>query len=434
MNQFAALLIFLSFTSQANASLWNQYGYGARNIALGNSTASLPTDAFSQAYNPALMAFQTKPLFSMGLQGAVHRFEPIKQVLVDRTDLGGASNQVSDVSTNVPDVFSLTLGLQSPLSKSERPFHLGATLSAPVQNLMLVDTQDAYLPQYVMYLSDSQRLTSGFSLATKFSDRFALGVGVNAYLVQGTSARTRLIAGGNSSARIKMEITPGLAPTAGMIFIPGENPKENPWKFGLSYLAKQESRSKVDFTNTISLLAPADLIMTGKNTLYYDPETFILAVSRKDESDSISFSANWEKWGGYEGTAMVLQFTTFTGSFRQVLPPMKYNDIITLHSGYEHRFENFDLRLGYAFLPTPVPDQSGENNALDTDKHQGFLGAGKSFDVGFLDNPLQLDLCGFAHYLVPKDVRKTVSTFIGAPGYKIGGMIYGYALTATAEF
>ncbi|MCC6278841.1 MAG: outer membrane protein transport protein [Oligoflexia bacterium] len=429
-NVFVLLLIFACPLS-SYAGLWSQWGYGARSQGLANSTVAFHTDAYSQAYNAALMADDPKFLFSGGIQGAIFKFEPIKSVLVDTTDLGGASNQISDVSTYTPDVFSLALGIQVPLGKSERPWVLGATLSSPVLKLFYLDTQDAFYPQYVLYLSESQRLTTGFSLAKKLTDELSLGATLNVYLIQAATARTRLPAGGNSTARLRMEVKPALAPAAGLVIRVGEQSR-----VGFSYQGRQNSQGVIDFNNTISLLAPSDLVLTSRSTLYYEPDTFILGFSHTQDDQTLTASGSWEKWSDYQGTPMALSFTTFTGSFSQRLPPIKYSDIVSAKIGFEKRYEDsgWAWRVGLGYLPSPAPDSSGESNVLDSDRYHLALGMSKKLSLGDLEKPLRVDLVGFYQHLKEKTIRKTSNAFIGAPGYKIGGFIAGYSVTGTLEF
>jgi hypothetical protein len=203
----------------------------------------------------------------------------------------------------------------------------------------------------------------------------------------------------------------------------------------LSYRGEQDHRAQFDFVSTISLLGPSDLKIITKSSLFYDPETVMVGISRYDDLESYSFSAHWQRWGNFRGTTLAVNVVgNFSSSFSQALPETWHHDIISLHAGYERRFGNSALRLGYAFVPTHVPDQSGQSNILDSDRHEASLGYGHKWQSSFIDGALRIDGCLMAHFLAPKTVTKTSGEFIGAPGYKIGGTVYGYGMTMTAEY
>jgi long-subunit fatty acid transport protein len=203
---------------------------------------------------------------------------------------------------------------------------------------------------------------------------------------------------------------------------------------GLSYRGKMDYRTVVDVDSQISLLAsPSDLIFTSTNSLFYDPDTIMAGWSLIDGANSYAVAAKLQLWAGYDGGVDRMVFKTFTGSFNSSLPDVNFQNVISLHAGLEHKFSRARLRGGYAFVPTPVPDQSGELNMLDSDKHEIYLGWGWSWNKWFLDGALKLDLVVFYDYLVPKTVTKVLTTNLGAPGYQIGGSMYGYGATLTRE-
>ena len=137
---FCTILFSILFSQNLRAGTWNLYGYGARNIGLGNSTASLETDAYSQVYNPALMALQPKALISASVQGALPRFEEINNVVVDTPNLGSTTGYpTGNFNTKTPDTFEVNLALQSPLSKSERPIFFGINVGTPVEKMIGID-------------------------------------------------------------------------------------------------------------------------------------------------------------------------------------------------------------------------------------------------------------------------------------------------------
>jgi long-subunit fatty acid transport protein len=427
---FLFLLVLFFASSKSFAGALNLYGYGAENISLGNATVSLPLDAFSQNYNPALMSLEPRSLFSFGLDGAITSFESINRVIVDTPSLGATQVTVGDVNTATPDSFLATLACQTPLSlKKKDPIHLGFYLASPVQRMLGIDTQDSFQPQYAMYLSDTQKLVAGLNTSIRFFDRFSIGLGAELYFGQGVTGILRQPAGGNSTSRLKVDVKPQIAPIIGTEFEVSRF-----WKLGASYHAKEDFQTNINLQDSISLLGPVPVNFTARTSYNFEPETFRAGLSFTDDKTGVAFGADWQRWAGFSGTTVILNYSTFTGTFGQTLPPTPYHDVIVLHGGVEHKFSINTLRAGYTFMPTPVPEQSGESNILDSDKHVVAVGWGHTFETELIDGLVKLDLAAFVQMLQPKQVIKNSSQSVGYPGYKIGGTIYGYSSTLTLQF
>jgi long-subunit fatty acid transport protein len=130
---------------------------------------------------------------------------------------------------------------------------------------------------------------------------------------------------------------------------------------------------------------------------------------------------------------MVLNFQTFQSSFSQNLPPLQFKDTVSLHAGYQKKWTGFVLRGGYAFVPTPTQDLSGEINFADSDKHEITLGAGFLEIEKWLGIKSQLDIAVGVHSLVQRQVVKNSASSLGYPGYKIGGAVWNYGVSLTTE-
>lgn len=206
------------------------------------------------------------------------------------------------------------------------------------------------------------------------------------------------------------------------------------WNWGLSYRSKQDYQSQIDIDTQLNVLGPTDLMFSNIASLNYDPDMFLLGTSFGDDVNTVALAAKYEMWNGYQGGSIRMGFQTFQGSYSQYVPPINFHDVISLHGGVEHRFSKTHVSAGVAYVPTPVPDQSGETNILDSDKYEVYLGWGWKWHPSFWQGVLKLDLVAFADFLKPETITKTSGQYIGAPGYSIGGTILGYGLTATREF
>lgn len=425
-------LIFLLIARTCAAGTFNFMGYGAANQGVANSTVALPTDANSQVYNPALMSFQPGQTFSIGVQGATTSLGGINQVVTNNPSLGAPLSS-SNVDTSTPDTLLYDIAYQCALYKGEHPLHLGITVVAPFQRILESETPNDFQPQYSMYMTDTQRFTPSLNLSMALTDEFAVGIGANIYIVQGTSSHQTLPAGENSNSVFSSDVRTGVAPAIGVAFAPTSY-----LRLGLSYRGKENYQSEVDEDATISLVGPNDLLFSNTTSLAYDPDMFLAGLAISDENgNTYSAAGKYEAWGGYNGAAVQMSFSgAYSSTFSQSLPSTPFHDIITLHLGYQHQFLRDVFRLGYAYVPTPVPDPNTNQgaNILDANKHEAFIGWGHRWEHFFLDGILKLDLMGFLDYLVPLNVVKINSQSIGYPGYTIGGTIFGYGLTLTREY
>ena len=117
-------------------------------------------------------------------------------------------------------------------------------------------------------------------------------------------------------------------------------------------------------------------------------------------------------------------------------PIHPFHDIVTPRVAHEFQVgSNSTLRVGYAYRPgvTDAPD-TGPGNYVDPSKHIFNLGVGFAFRH-FMGKEVatRLDFNASYHQLVEQKVTKTQANEIGAPGYTVGGKIYGGGISLSLE-
>ena len=113
-----------------------------------------------------------------------------------------------------------------------------------------------------------------------------------------------------------------------------------------------------------------------------------------------------------------------------------FKDIFSPRIGIEYRVNQFSLRSGYQYLPSPIElNQKSNLNLLDADKNIYSVGVGYNFEsfFGFIENPIDLDAHYQFHKLKDKEVIKSADQ-VGAPGYRVGGSIYNVGVSLTSYF
>jgi long-chain fatty acid transport protein len=100
---------------------------------------------------------------------------------------------------------------------------------------------------------------------------------------------------------------------------------------------------------------------------------------------------------------------------------MGFHDIVVPRLGVEyHLLERFAVRAGYVLRPTPVPDQSGKTNFLDSTAHLVSFGGGWAFDDPLkMARRLSLDTAVQMTFLAPREVVKSGPN--NNPSYRFTG-------------
>jgi long-chain fatty acid transport protein len=135
----------------------------------------------------------------------------------------------------------------------------------------------------------------------------------------------------------------------------------------------------------------------------------------------ITFDVTYARWSEFPVPAANLTLGLDIGVYNDQVhlpPPRSYpssnfHDIVIPRAGVEWRVWELskvaiDLRGGYSYEPTPVPEQIGESNFADSDKHTFSVGAGLELSriTSILPKPIAIDVHFAATYLPPRVNRK----------------------------
>jgi long-subunit fatty acid transport protein len=425
----STLILFLA--ASAHADMDHIFGYGSTTAALAGSNRARSYDAFTILQCPALMSFKEKEEMSTGLLVAADFFDDLDNVIVDNPYVGGTAVKYGKVDTDVPDVFNFMLASIWTLKDSPAAWRFGMTMNLPGDKVMEPQTKDIYLPQYAMYLANTQRLGLNFALSRKYGDKFAVGLGVAYYLMTGATVQARLTADGTpaktSTANLKMIVRPAIAPLIGVAFAPSTT---ETWT--LNYKGVKDARVATKFDSTIEAVGSAPFIFNANGSIFYDPEIFSLGYAHVVDTWEYTAALDYERWSQFDGAVVKFEFQTFTGTFKQYPFDTWYKDIWVPRVGLSHYLSPGYIRFGYAWKPSPTPDMRNETNFLDSDRH--ILGLGYDWEgglFGLVDKVVRWSTFVQGHYLIPREVVKSDPTFIGAPGYTVQGYVLSAGINLT---
>jgi long-subunit fatty acid transport protein len=120
-------------------------------------------------------------------------------------------------------------------------------------------------------------------------------------------------------------------------------------------------------------------------------------------------------------------------------PPAAFEDTLCGRLGVEYRRPtgrtDWALRAGYAYLPSPVPEQVGLTSFADNDRHTLALGAGATLIDWrpLLTRPIELALAFQWHHLVRRLTVKDATQFPGE-AFSSAGDIFHLGTSATVHF
>ncbi len=446
------------------------FGFGSRTAGLAGAGAAWGFDAYSAYSNPAGLteAAGKKLRLSYGWIFMDPKFTPIEGVTIENkftSDQERTGNVVDDYRS----VLGQTIGAAALIAPDWYHLSAGLTIFTPFDPLGAIDTGEAYIPEYVLYRSRTQRPLLEAGLAAKLTPRLSLGLGLHigyAITANGT-AFLQTKTGTTSSMRVSASLKPKTSPNLAWLLV-SETPQEEAgaWSFGQVLRTTHDAKATLNFNSSARAfgeLAALDIRFGANSALFYDPLALETGFSWKHSPHGrLYLQADFQNWGSFQRPALAITDPTQTCEGEDdddtkcennndplivnpsILPGLSLRNIVTPRIAEEISFESSTLRVGYSYRPSMfrgLPSESG--NYLDPSRHSVSAGWGRRFSkfLGW-NTPAQLDVHGSYQHLVTAKVTKTAGdesgtnaagNKIGAPGYAIGGRLWGGGATLTLE-
>ena len=187
-----------------------------------------------------------------------------------------------------------------------------------------------------------------------------------------------------------------------------------------------------------------DALVSIRAANYFTPARAQAGVAI-DVADDLTLSADlaWQRWSAF-GSGLpdlrVLVALDLTPPLVQTdVPAARFHDTFETRVGVEYRHagdkSDYALRAGYAYLPSPVPPQTGLTSFADGDRHELTVGAGVTFArwSPWLTHPLSLDLALGWQHVGHRLTEKDVTQFPGE-AFSSDGDILQAQLSSTIRF
>jgi long-chain fatty acid transport protein len=388
----AALAAFI-MVGPAHAGNQDLYGFGARGPALGGASVAFARGFEAIWYNPAGLVDGGARAFTIGFQATSFDLE----VLSPRPEsVEGAADQepISGVTLGVNVVIPLTGWLQDRIA-------LGLGLYIPTQTLLSAQIPRPYSPQFSLVADRARTLSISAAIAFEFTEWLRLGVGVRA--LAGLTGLIEVAPNelGAIGSNVEDQLVARYSPLIGIWAAPHPDVA-----IGLAFRGALggtfDLPVRADLGDALPLQVP-ELRIAGMAV--YDPGQISAHIGWKpNEHISVESGITWRQWSEFptpiENSTVALP----------AQPPLDFRDTIAPRIGFESPWDlgswRLTGRLGYAWEPTPVPDQTDQHNFLDSDRHVVGWGLGVGYGAPGERFRVDIDLYGQVHVLSERFATK----------------------------
>lgn len=389
----------------AHASPVDLFGFGSRGHGLAGSIGADAEGFEAVYYNPAGLSFQGRPSFSLGYQ------------------VGTFDLTIDDTPREARDAPALTIGFGVPIPlggflKDRLAIGLGFTI--PQTSILIADIERPATPSHILVENRAQTVSIQAALGLRLTDWLALGVGTLALAELRGDIRVEPGPSGRIGSKVKDELIADYALVAGLMV--RLLPRGDQYGLHLALTYRGESRADFDLPISADLgddfgIPIPDLAVNG--TAQYDPAELGFAATARiplgNDHLAVHAGLSLDLWSTFP--LPIAYAAPRADTVPQ--PEPDFHDVVSFELGLEghHHLGNGpdDLiirpRLGFAFQPSPTPEQTGFHNHLDSDRM--IFAAG----IGFRWQRLRLDLAGQVHDLAERTHRKGEDIAPEHPGF-----------------
>ncbi|MSP26330.1 MAG: hypothetical protein EXR75_14475, partial [Myxococcales bacterium] len=366
-HRLALFVVALCTPTPAFASPQHVIGFGARSIAMGGTGVAAAEGADAVYQNPALLSLARHTEFELGLEGAAF------SLTLDGPPAAGELGPA-------PALRATTIGVLVPLPFGGRlrdRLVLGLGFVTPIDVVVRGRILYPEAPQIPLADRVASIAVQG-ALGLDLGHGVRLGGGFMATAALEGSVLVATDATGRIGTVVEDTLVASYAPLAGATW----ETEDGSLRVGLAFRGELKGRFNVviDAENLGDLNIPP-LHVAG--VAQYDPAIVALEIARAWGPTTLSFGAAYEHWPRYPGPseATVRCSDAEDDAECAALVPEApgYAPVVVPRLGVErtlalHRGVDVAVRGGFAFAPSPAPEQRGKTSLYD--HHRSILSAG----------------------------------------------------------
>lgn len=410
-----ALVVLAPLAAEANPL--DVYGLGSRGVALGGAMTAATDDSSANYYNPAALVRGQALRVDLG-----YRYAQPKLMMNGRDNGLEASRGVH-------------VGLVAPARLGPIRFAFGVSLWLPDQHLTRVRSLAYQTPRFPLYENPTQHLV----LQANFAVQLIRGLYLGAGLTYMSRTRGQVFLKGaiavsdpkdsSLTADVNVDLLAVRYPQVGILWAPSDKLAVGIcYRHSFSLELDQAFRIDGDIGNpgmTPVVSGGYFAARTVSRDLFQPAQVQAGVTAQLLGALLVSFDLAYVRWSEFPVPASRLDLDVDIGQFNSMLklprgrtyPDAGFHDVVVPRLGLEWRARDrdryaLDLRGGYAYEATPVPEQIGESSFADADKHSFSAGLGIELRrLGpILPLPLSLDVHAALSYLPARGNRKLSPT------------------------
>lgn len=412
-------LCSLMFVSELYADPVEEFGLGSRAAGMAGAYTSSSIGIDSVGTNPGGLALDPNPSIFFGY------------------GFGYVNATINNISTKLNNTRGSTWGFAVPYHFRDMTAALGFAFYVPDQFLARITLQSSSNPHFVLLNNSLYRSAINPALSLRVGSWLSLGIGAT-FLTDVTGNGIVFNLGTidgikNGSGKLDIELPSKMAPQFGVIIKPIEA-----LTIGFAHKESIGIDLSLDLVANINIggIVSGDTTIKVDNTsTYYSPRRSTASLTYQIiDTLLLTGDVTWSDWSSYPGgiTEIDIAINLDTAPSIAINNPQKpmFDDTWSSRIGTEWIFyqneNDYKLRGGYAYLPTPIPPQSGQTSFADNNRHLFSLGFGMTLDdYNFISNaPIHFDTALQWHSLIERNNIKDPTLYPGNNFTSSGDIIH----------
>lgn len=290
-------------------------------------------------------------------------------------------------------------------------------------------------PQFPVLADRAQSLDFNIGLGADIGHGFRVGAGARALAELVGTVVVRTDASGHVGTAVDDQLVATYAPVLGASWA------RKGWMAGLTWRGKLDAGFNVLVqVHDLGELVVPELHIAG--VAQYDPMQLQLEVARRTGPWTFALGATWKHWSAFSGWTRptVVCPASRPDCAALKVAPVHFRDTVVPRLGAEYsiplaRGAVSHVRAGYFFEMSPAPEQTGQSNYWDNDRHVFTLGYGVQLSDPL--PPISFDLFYQEHLLVPRTHHKGAGvdpSNAGYPEVRTSGTVQNFGLIAGVKF
>jgi hypothetical protein len=418
----------LALPSLAYANAPDEFAFSARAAGMAGAVVSTTTGYAAAHHNPGGAALSPDFEAAVGYGGGVMALS------IDGRD------------ADITPPRGVSIGLNLPVKLRSWRFALAVALYLPDQFVARIRLRPSTEPHFALLDNNLHHVVVTPVLSVSPTSWLSLGAGASVLADAAGNGITFDvgITGGEKVGKAALDVALPVraAAVAGITIIPTR------WlRLGAAYRGQLDLSLKLDVLANVDIagVITGDTFITIRALNFFTPQKASMGLSIDPHRKlTLSAEVDWLNWSAYTGALpdlrVLVGLDISPPIVEGVLPRTRFDDIWVPRFGAEFRHDvhakvGLSLRVGYAWSPSPVPDQTLLTSFADNHRHVVALGAGIELRelVRVLEKPLRLDFAFQLHALEGRRTTKDPRYFPGQQ-FSSGGVIAHFSVTLEGRF